>query len=284
MPGCTSGSGAPSGASSAVKAGPAGGLPSGAETSSAIPERPERLKFPPLSYEPPEPAGYRAVLKTGPVVYIAEDRELPLVNVNILVRTGEYVEPQDKVGLSGLAGYLVARGGTATRTAEELEERLAFLAAQLSSGVGESQGSVSLNLLSKDIEEGLVILREVLTAPRFQEDKLALARQQTLQGMRERNDDSSSIESREAGFLAYGEDFWANRYSTEKSVQSITREDLLQFHRTWFHPSNFVVAVNGDFSRADMRSGWRSCSRTGRLPAKRPRRFPRTPRFAKPGV
>lgn len=284
MPGCTSGSGTPSGASSPVKAGPAGGLAAGAETSSAIPERPERLKFPPLNYEPPEPAGYRAVLKTGPVVYIAEDRELPLVNVNILVRTGEYVEPQEKVGLSGLAGYLVARGGTATRTAEELEERLAFLAAQLSSGVGETQGSVSLNLLSKDIEEGLAILREVLTAPRFQEDKFALARQQTLQGMRERNDDSSSIESREAGFLAYGEDFWANRYSTEKSVQSITREDLLQFHRTWFHPSNFVVAVNGDFSRAEMLQRLEKLFADWPFAGEKAPPIPTNTAFAKPGV
>jgi len=88
-----------------------------------------------------------------------------------------------------------------------LEERLAFLAAQLNSGVAETQGSVSLNLLSKDLEEGLKILREVLTSPRFQEDKLVLRRQQLIQFMKMRNDDSSSIEGREASFLAYGEKF-----------------------------------------------------------------------------
>lgn len=218
----------------------------------AIPARPEELTFPPLQYSPPNPADYRVALNTGPVVYIAEDRELPLVNINILVRTGSYVQPQDKTGLSGIAGYLLARGGTESRTAEDLEERLAFLAAQLGSGVSDTQGSVSLNLLSKDLEEGLAILREVLTSPRFQEDKLELARQQTLQSMRERNDDSSSIESREAGFLAFGENFWANRHSTEASVKAIKREDLFAFHQKWFHPSNFVVAVNGDFSRPEM--------------------------------
>ena len=77
--------------------------------------------------------------------------------------------------------------------------------------MGETQGSVSLNLLSKDLDEGLAILREVLTAPRFQEDKMALRKQQTLQAMKQRNDDSSAIEAREAGFLAFGENFWANR-------------------------------------------------------------------------
>ena len=72
--------------------------------------------------------------------------------------------------------------------------------------------------MSKDLEEGLAILREVLAMPRFQEDKIALRKQQTLQSMKERNDDSSAIEGREQGFLAYGENFWDNHYSTAASV------------------------------------------------------------------
>src|SRR5439155_17402233 len=131
---------------------------------------------------------------------------------------------------ASLTGYLLARGGIKSKTAEELEERLAFLAAQLNSGVGDTQGSVSLNLLSKDLEEGLAVLREVLTAPRFQEDKIALRKQQMLQSMKERNDDSSSIESREHGFLAFGEQFWANRYPTSASVESLAKAGLEKFN------------------------------------------------------
>ena len=64
----------------------------------------------------------------------------------------------------------------------------------MNSGVSETQGSVSLNLLSQDLAEGLAILREVLSEPRFQEDKIALRKQQMLQEMKERNDDSAAIE------------------------------------------------------------------------------------------
>ncbi|MDQ6632877.1 MAG: insulinase family protein, partial [Verrucomicrobiota bacterium] len=86
--------------------------------------------------------------------------------------------------------------------------------------------------------------------PRFQEDKLALFKAQTLQSIRQRNDDSANIEARERNFLAFGENFWANHYDTAASIQSITREDLEKFHQKWFFPSNFVVAVSGDFDRA----------------------------------
>jgi predicted Zn-dependent peptidase len=219
---------------------------------SGIPDRPEKLTYPPLTYEPPAPEQYRVQLKSGPIAYIVPDRELPLVNLAIYIHTGEYLEPTGKEGLADLTGYLLARGGTKSKTAEQLEERLAFLAAHFDSGIAGTEGSVSLNLLSKDLEEGLAIVREALTTPRFQDDKIALRKQQMLQDMKQRNDDSSSIEGREAGFLAFGENFWDNRYSTKDSIDSITRLDIESFHKKWIHPVNFVVAVSGDFDREQM--------------------------------
>jgi zinc protease len=262
----------------------AAAAPPAAKPVAGIPDRPEKLKFPPLKYEPPSPREFRVALRNGPVAYVVPDRELPLVTVSILVHTGSYLEPEGKEGLADLTGYLLARGGTAAKTAEELEERLAFLAASLSSGIGDSQGSVSLNLLAKDLDEGLAILRDVLTRPRFQDDKIALRKQQSLQGMKQRNDDSSSIESREAGFLAYGENFWGNRYTTATSLESLTRGDLEEFHRKWFHPSNFVVAASGDFDRAQMISKLETLFAAWPFQGEMPPPIPTNTTFASPGV
>lgn len=217
-----------------------------------IPERPEKLTFPELKYEPPDPADYRVTLRAGPVAYLVPDTELPLVNVQILVRCGSYLEPAEKAGLADFTGHLLVRGGTAKTTPEELEERLAFLAAVLNAGIGDDHGVVGLNVLSKDLTEGLALLREVLTVPRFQTERFNLYRQQIIQAMQQRNDDSASIEATEQAYLSYGPDFWANRFTTLKSVESLTPDELRAFHRKWFHPANFVVAVNGDFDRARM--------------------------------
>ena len=249
-----------------------------------IPARPEQLPFPPLTYEPPAPDKFRVALKSGPIAYVVADRELPLVNIMVMVRTGDYLDPEGKEGLANLTGYLLARGGIKSKTAEDLEERLAFLAASLSSGIGDSQGNVSLNLLSKDLDEGLGILREVLTVPRFQDDKIALRKQQMVQAMKERNDDSSSIESREHGFLSFGENFWANRYSTAASVEPMSRSDLEHFHQQWFCPSNFVVAVNGDFDRDQMVQKLESLFGSWPFPGQTPPPIPTNTTFAAPGV
>ena len=250
----------------------------------SIPPRPEKLTFPPLVYSPPAPADYRVKLASGPVAYVVPDRELPLVNVVVYVRAGQYLVPAGKEGLADLAGYLLARGGTKSKTAEELEERLAFLAAQLNSAVGEAQGSVSLNLLSKDLDEGLSILREVLSAPRFQDDKIALRKQQMMQAMKQRNDESAAIEARERGFLSFGEEFFANRYETAASVGSLSKADLETFHRRWFHPAQFVVAASGDFDRATMIAKLETLFADWPYRGDAAPAVPTNTEFAKPGV
>jgi zinc protease len=217
--------------------------------SADIPDRPEKLSFPPLTYEAPVPDQYRVQLKSGPVAYIVPDHERPLVNITVYIRTGKYLEPAGKEGLAELTGWLLAHGGAGTNSASQLEESVAFLGAQLESSIGDTQGNVSLNLLSKDLDAGLELLRDVLYAPRFQDDKIALRKQQMLQAMKQRNDDSSAIEDRESDFLAHGEKFWANQYSTSNSIESITALDIKEFHHAWFWPSNFVIAVTGDFER-----------------------------------
>src|SRR6266545_303011 len=108
-----------------------------------IPDRPEKLKFPPFEFQPPKPEPFRVPLKNGPVAYVVPDHELPLVNIALYIRTGDWVEPDGKEGLTDLCGFLLARAGTAARPAQDLEERLAFLAAQLSSHIGGAEGSVS---------------------------------------------------------------------------------------------------------------------------------------------
>jgi predicted Zn-dependent peptidase len=218
----------------------------------AIPDRPEKLAFQPIVFEPPRASDHRVVLRNGMVVFIAEDKTLPLVTIALTIRGGRYLEPQGKESLASLTGALMRRGGTGRLSAEELDERLDFLAAQVSTGIGDTAGSASLNCLADNLDESLGLFTEILRTPRFQEDRLALAKDQELQEMRKRNDDAEDIEAREWNALVYGEGHFTNRFPTAASVGSITRADLQGFHRQWFQPASMIAAVSGAFSRAQM--------------------------------
>ena len=227
-------------------------LPAAPALAQAIPDNPDRLVFQPIAFQPPVAKDFRVVLKNGMVVYIAEDRALPLVNIALTVRVGSWLEPAGKEGLAGFTGSQMRRGGTKSLTAEQLDEKLEFLAAQVSSGIGPTSGSAGLNCLFDNLDEALRIFVEMLREPRFQEDRFALAKEQALQEMKKRNDDSADIEGREWGVLLYGGDFFANRFTTEASVKGLTRDDLVAFHRKHFHPANMIAAVSGSFTRAEM--------------------------------
>jgi len=215
-----------------------------------IPNHPDKLKYDPLKFDVPDAASMRTPLAGGAIAYLLEDRKLPLVKVSIMIRAGGFWEPEGKEGLASMVGALMRSAGTASRSPEKLDEELDLLAAQLSVGIGDTAASASLNILSKDVDRGLEILADVLANPAFRQDKIDLHKAQTLEQLKARNDSTASIEGREANLLLYG-DFPVNRHPTKASIDSITREDLIAYHRSVFKAGDVMIAASGDFNRAD---------------------------------
>jgi zinc protease len=251
----------------AAKGKPAVAAKSKAATNSqtAIPARPQDLKYPPLNYTPPKAAQYRHVLSSGAVAYLVEDHDLPLINISVTVRTGDYLDPNDKAGLASLTGSQMRAGGTTTKKAEEFDEAADFLATQISSSIDATQGRANLNTLAKNLDESLALFFDILKNPGFQSDRLALAKSQILQQMERRNDSTPSIESREWNRLIRGDDHFSNRFTTKASIESITRDDLITFHKKYFQPKALIFAVSGDFKTDEMiakldsaMKGWKS--------------------------
>jgi len=227
---------------------------------------PDQLKFPSFTYVPPKAAQYRVKLSNGMVAYLVPDRTNPLVTVHVLMRCGPQLDPPGKEGLAAMCANLVTRSGTATLTADQVEARVAQLGAQLDSNVGGgagffglggvpiggSEARATVNLLSKDLDEGLALLTGCLKGAAFQADRVKLYQDQQLQNMKRRNDESGGIEEREWGALTRGEGHWQNHWPTKASIEGITAEDLKSFQHRWMGPHNFLLAVSGDFDRADM--------------------------------
>ena len=216
-----------------------------------IPVHPRDLVFEDLAFDAPDPAAHRHELSNGSVVYIVPDRALPLVSVSVTVRTGAYLEPAEKAGLAALTGSQMRAGGAGALGPAEFDDEAAFLAAELSSGIGDTSGRASVNSLTKDLDASLDLLFDMLRRPRFDQDRLDLAKSQVLQQMERRNDSTQSIEVREWGRLLRGGGHFTTVPSTRASIDAITRDDLVAFHREYYHPGNFIFAVSGDVEPAD---------------------------------
>ena len=211
----------------------------------------EGFVYPPLN-QPQPPVPQRVELDNGMIVYLLEDHELPIIDISLRIRTGAIYEPADKVGLADITGTVMRTGGTTSKTGDELDEILENLAASVEVGIGDDSGSASMSVLKEDLDTGLSILADVLINPAFREDKIELEKVQHRSAISRRNDDASSITAREFRKLIYGADSPYARTTEYDTINNITRDDLVAFHKKYFRPNNVILGVLGDFDSEEM--------------------------------
>lgn len=210
---------------------------------------PRTMTFRPLDFK--VPAAERTVLENGMVVYLLEDHELPLVTIQATVNTGAIYAPAEKTGLALLTGTVLRGGGTTSTTPEALDSELEFMASSIESGIGTDYGFVAMNSLTKNLDRTLEIFSQVIRSPLFREDRVIQAKNKAIEAIRRQNDDPKEFAERELAKAIY-KGHPLGRFPTIESVTSISRGDLVSFHKKYFVPNNIILAVSGDFNRRDM--------------------------------
>jgi predicted Zn-dependent peptidase len=243
------GQGAGRGAAQAPAAGPQGLAAARGGAASS----PKDLKYPPLG-PIQSPKVESVTLPNGMKLYLLEDHELPLVNGSVWIRTGNLFDPPDKAGLAAITGMLLRMGGARAKTGEQLDEQLENIGAVVESSIGRTAGTVTFSALKESAGEALGVVKDVLAAPEFRQDKIDLARAQLRGSIARRNDDARVIAQREFEDILYGRDTPYGRLMQYATVARITRGDIQGFYKRYFFPKNVMLGVWGDFDAAQMKT------------------------------
>ena len=214
---------------------------------------PKDLKYPPLRAVQP-PAFTTATLSNGLKISIMEDHELPVINGIVLVHTGNLLDPPAKIGLAAMTGALLRSGGTAAKSAEQVDNFLEEVAATLDSVMDDSYARITFGATKENAPAVLDIFKEALTQPAFSQDKIDQVRSRLRAAVSQRNDDAAAIAHRELSSLIYAKDSpygWLQQYST---IDRVSRDDIRGFYRRYFVPSNMTLAVWGDFDASQMKA------------------------------
>jgi len=200
---------------------------------------------PPPKYTPPSVT--RRKLSNGLEVLIAERHELPILTLNLVVKGGENLVPNGKEGLASMTADLLTEG-TKSRNALELAGALSEIGASINADGKLEASSLSLTALTKHTERGLELYTDVLLNPSFPEKELNRLRVQRLAILKARLDRAEGISGVVFPRLLYGLEHPYGRpdLGTLKTVQSLTREDVVAFHKALFLPNNASLVVVGD--------------------------------------
>ncbi len=210
------------------------------------------LEFPePKSFTTPEVERFTY---NGIEFFLLRDQELPLVNVNVLINGGSWLEPGEKTGLAWITGNVLRSGGSHQYPDEELNELLEARAASMETSFGLSNGSARMNVLKEDFDDLLPIFTDLLKNPLFPEERIDLAKTQQRTAISRRNEEASSVAGREFRKLIYGPESVYARTIEYATLDNITREDIVGFHEEIVKGSNLLVGVIGDFDPAAIRT------------------------------
>ncbi len=192
----------------------------------------------------------------GSRVFYLPDRELPVVDLTLLVKAGSVDVPDSRSGLIDLLNGSLVLGGTASHAPAELARLLDENAIRISIEGGEEDTAIQLSVLKKDWQAGLRILQEILTRPAFDSRVLAVVKAQEMTGLERQGEDAQSVAARERDIWHFqGHPYGRDPLSALKTIPAITGEDLKQFLHTYFVPSNMVAAIAGDIDRQEALTG-----------------------------
>ncbi len=217
----------------------------------ADPENPQDLRFE-RSVSWPEYDVRTFQLDNGVRFFLLEDHELPLIDMQVTLRSGEIEVPEGKEGLARIASDAMRSGGSKEHPGAALDALLENRAAEMDFSFSLGSGSASLNCLKKDFSRLLPVFMDVLQNPRFPEDKIALAKQQLRTSISRRNDEQRDIAVRKYKKLIYGEDSVYARVPQYETVEAINREDLVRFQEQAVRAGNLYVGLVGDFEADKM--------------------------------
>ncbi len=209
---------------------------------------PDKIKYPDLEFHLPH--AERIVLDNGMILFYLPDHELPLVTVSALVRTGSLYDPPGKEGAAELTASLMTTGGTSKLKSTEMDQRLDFLAATPSISMSLDFASVHFSFFKTDLDECFDLLSQIMKEPAFEKDRFDLSLSLKKADLQRIADNPQRLAFREFNRLLYPDDP-RGRYATIASLQNISREDLVVFHRKYFSPSNILITVCGDVSKEE---------------------------------
>ncbi len=208
---------------------------------------------------PPEPSAPKSVkipavkAKTLPnklQVVVVERKNVPLVTVQLLVKSGAEIEGKSKAGLADMTASLLTKG-TTTRTATQIAEQMEFLGGSIDTGAGWNNSVVTINVMADKLDQAMTIMADAVLNPAFKQDEIDLLKTQTIDGL--------NFNLTQPGFLA---NYVASVYSfdehpvggTVDSINSITRKEIDSFKKFNYIPDASTLIFTGDITSLNANS------------------------------
>ena len=187
----------------------------------------------------------RSTTTNGMLLITVPRHAVPSVDVTLAVRVPDTAEPIDKTGLAQFVATML-RKGTQKRTADQISDAIDFVGGSLGAQAAGGGIYLSCHARSRDLSLCLDLLSDVAMNATFPDSEMGEAKDELLTTVNGVKDNPQALASWHAANVFYGDDDPRGRPMSKKSIEAITRPDLVGFRDKWFAPNNTILAVSGD--------------------------------------
>lgn len=194
---------------------------------------------------------YTTTLPNGLRVVFVEDKRFPLVNFRLAFRTGDTSEPKELRGLNDIMTQMLTEG-TDKRTSKQIADEIARLGGSLGASSNPDYTVVSASGLSNFAGEFLDLMADITLRPTFPQGEFDLTKRNAKQSLVVGRGRSAFLSNERLARVLYGETPYGTISATPESLERMTRDALVQFHKQTFTPANAVLVVVGDMRREQL--------------------------------
>ncbi len=191
------------------------------------------------------PSTHETSLSNGLAIVIVEDNRLPLVSYRLAFRTGDAHDPAQLPGLTDLLTGLISEG-TDSLTSRQIADEVGRMGATLSAGANSDYTTIAGSSLSAFSDSILHLVADVTRNPSFPSNEVELIKQNTKESLRQQRAQPSFLATEMVSRVVFGEHPYSVVAPTLESLEAITRERIVEFHRSMFLPNNAVLVAAGD--------------------------------------
>ena len=189
------------------------------------------------------PAAAVTTLPGGARLHVLANAAQPVVRLQAVFRAGKIAEPRPS--LASLTARMLLEG-TATRTARQIADEVAFYGASLDCDAGFDRSTLTLYCLTRHLPALLPLVLDVLNNPVFLEDELAQLKTRTIQNVSVERQKTSFLASERFNELLFGAETAYGRPFDADAYQALTADEARDFHRAAYSFANVEVFLCGE--------------------------------------
>jgi predicted Zn-dependent peptidase len=183
----------------------------------------------------------------GVPVWLIEQHEVPLAQVNLIVRAGASADRTGRFGLASLMTAMLDEGAGA-KSALELADAFEFLGADIATASTFDYTAVRMGAPVHVLNEALPLMADVVLRPSFPDKELERLRTERLTSLMQARDNPAALVGYAFPRLVFGP---THRYGTPAAgltpvIEALSVDDLKSFYRESFAGSEAILAVVGD--------------------------------------